>query len=228
MLAFPDGAFSEDATFDLSDVFAHTPKPALTKNFALDQTVLNRIPKEDRFIFQAAPPPPLEADVITDPQGQVKPNMVFRLTREPAREAPGGRVRIADTTNFPIAAEVSAALVEVEPGHIREIHWHPNADEWQYYMSGKGRMSVFGAAGNARTFDFQAGDVGYVPKSMSHFIENTGESTLRFLELFNAPRFMDMSLKQWMALTPHELVAAHVNLPVDVVASLPKSKQVVI
>jgi oxalate decarboxylase/phosphoglucose isomerase-like protein (cupin superfamily) len=37
--------------------------------------------------------------------------------------------------------------------------------------------------------------------SMSHFIENTSDEPLRFLELFKSPRFMDVSLAQWMALT---------------------------
>jgi oxalate decarboxylase len=147
---------------------------------------------------------------------------------QPATVSPGGRVRIADTRNFPISSEVSAALVEVDPGHLREIHWHPNADEWQFYVSGKGRMSVFAAEGAARTFDFQAGDVGYVPMSMSHFIENTGDEPLRFLELFRAPRYMDVSLAQWMALTPHELVAAHLNINRDLLDAMRKDKQAVI
>jgi oxalate decarboxylase len=45
-------------------------------------------------------------------------------------------------------------------------------------------MTVFGAETNSRTFDYQAGDVGTVPKAMAHFVENTGDTTLRFLELF--------------------------------------------
>jgi oxalate decarboxylase len=65
----------------------------------------------------------------------------------------GGRVRIADSRNFPISSEIAAALVEVDPGHIRENHWHPNADEWQYYISGKARMGLFAAETKARTFD---------------------------------------------------------------------------
>ena len=71
-------------------------------------------------------------------------------------------------------------------------------------------MTVFAAEARARTFDYRAGDVGYVPMAMSHFIENTGSEPLRFLELFKSPRFMDVSLAQWMALIPHELVAARV------------------
>jgi uncharacterized cupin superfamily protein len=70
---------------------------------------------------------------------------------------------------------------------MREIHWHPNADEWQFYIAGKARMTVFGASTNSRTFDYRAGDVGTVPKAMAHFAENTGDSPLRFVELFRAP-----------------------------------------
>ena len=57
---------------------------------------------------------------------------------------------------------------------MRELHWHPNTNEWQYYLEGQARMGVFAASGQARTFDFQAGDVGYVPFAMGHYIENTG------------------------------------------------------
>jgi hypothetical protein len=38
-----------------------------------------------------------------------------------------------------------------------------NTDEWQYYIEGQARMGVFAASGQARTFDFRAGDVGFVP-----------------------------------------------------------------
>jgi oxalate decarboxylase len=224
LLAFPDGEFSEDATFDLTDLFAHMPRDALAKDLRVAMDALDVIPREDRFIFQAPPPPPLQEQVVNSPEGAVSPDMKFRLMQQPPTEIPGGRVRIAHTSNFPIATQVATALVEVDPGHMREIHWHPNADEWQYYIGGRARMSVFGASGNARTFDYQAGDVGYVPKSMAHFIENTGTEPLRFLELFKAPRFVDMSMRQWLALTPHDLVAAHLNVPADVIASLPKDK----
>jgi oxalate decarboxylase/phosphoglucose isomerase-like protein (cupin superfamily) len=74
----------------------------------------------------------------------------------------------------------TAALVEIDPGGLREMHWHPNADEWQCYIEGRERMGVFGASSRARTFAFQAGDVGPVPFAMGHYIENTGTAPLRF------------------------------------------------
>jgi oxalate decarboxylase len=228
LLAFTSGQFSEDSTFAITDMFAHMPKDVLAKNFGVAQNTFDHIPEKERFIFQASMPPPLQQDAVQDPQGGVPRNMKFELAKLAPQDFRGGQVRIADTSNFPIAQHLAAALVDVEPGHMREIHWHPNADEWQYYVSGKGRMTVFAAQGNARTFDYQAGDVGYVPVSMPHYVENTGEERLRFLELFRAPRFEDVSLAQWMALTPHELVQQHLNIDQSMIDALSKTKQAVV
>jgi oxalate decarboxylase len=74
-----------------------------------------------------------------------------------------------------------------------------------------------GASGQARTFDFQAGDVGYVPFAMGHYIENTGTAPLRFLEMFKSNYCADLSLDTWMALTPPELLQAHLMLDRHVV-----------
>jgi oxalate decarboxylase len=228
LLAFPDGEFSDDSTFAITDLFAHNDPGAPAKTLGVERDALDRIPKEERFIFQAEPPPALPSDEVHDPLGAVPLDMVFRLTQQPPTQSAGGNVRIADMRNFPISSDVAAALVEINPGHMRELHWHPNADEWQYYISGQARMTVFAAEARARTFDYRAGDVGYIPMSMSHFIENIGNEPLRFLELFKAPRFVDVSLAQWMALTPPELVAAHLNIDPAVIEKLRKDKQPVV
>jgi oxalate decarboxylase len=107
-------------------------------------------------------------------------------------------VRIVDSTNFPAASTIAAALVNIAPGAMRELHWHPH-DERQYYISRSGRMTVFASAGSARTFNYQAGDVGCVPFAMAHYVQNLGNEPLRFLEMFRSHRFVDVSLNQWMA-----------------------------
>jgi oxalate decarboxylase len=145
------------------------------------------------------------------------------MAQEPIRTR-SGSVRITDQRVFPAATAISAALVEVEPGGMRELHWHPNADEWQYYIEGEARMGVFGSTGNARTFDFRAGDVGYVPFAMGHYVENTGPATLRFLEVFKSGTYADVSLSQWMALTPPELVRTHLRLDEQAMRALRKKK----
>jgi oxalate decarboxylase len=224
LLAFPNGGFSEDNTFAITDMFAHFPIEALAKNFGVDQKTFDKIPSKERFIFQAPAPPSLQDDTVTGANGNIALSMVFKASQQTPQESSGGAVRIVDTRNFQISSDIAAAIVDVKPGHMREIHWHPNADEWQFFVSGKARMTVFAAQGNARTFDFNAGDVGYVPKSMPHFVENMGQEPLRFLELFRAPTYLDVSLKQWMALTPHELVQAHLNVDLSFLDGLSKAK----
>jgi oxalate decarboxylase len=111
---------------------------------------------------------------------------------------------------------------------MRELHWHPNTDEWQYYIEGQGRMGVFASAGQARTFDYQAGDVGYVPYAMGHYVENTGDTPLRFLEMFKSSYYADLSLNQWLALTPAALLQAHLKLDPTVMNALQKEKHPIV
>jgi oxalate decarboxylase len=231
LLVFDDGNFSENETFLMTDWFAHTPRDILAKNFALPRSAFDDIPIDvdhERYIFAAGLPGPIVSDAVESPEGGVPESFSHRLFDQEPLPAAGGWVRIVDSSNFPAATTIAAAFVEVEPGGMREMHWHPNTDEWQYYISGSGRMTVFASGGKARTFDYQAGDVGYVPFAMGHYVENTGDDTLRFLELFRSDRFADVSLSQWMALTPPELVQAHLNLDPKTVAALSKTKPIVI
>jgi oxalate decarboxylase len=227
LLVFDDGGFSEDSTFLLTDWLAHTPKDILAKNLGVPESALAKIPEKELYIFPGPTPGPLAADKMGG-AGDVPKTFSHRmLAQEPIRTR-SGRVRITDSTVFPASVTIAAALVEVEPGGLRELHWHPNSDEWQYYLSGKGRMTVFGSESKARTFDYQAGDVGYVPYAMGHYIENTGDTTLTFLEMFKSPRYADISLNQWLALTPHPLVQAHTGLDPKQIDALSQTKTPVV
>ena len=84
------------------------------------------------------------------------------------------------------------------------------------------------ASGQARTFDFRACDVGFVPFAMGHYVENTGGTPMRFLEIFKSSYFADVSLDQWMALTPPELVEAHLKLDRQVMDALRKTQASVV
>ena len=227
LLAFDDGDFSEDSTFLLSDFLAHMPKEVLAKNFGVPQEAFQNIPKKELYIFQTEVPPPLAKDRVIG-NGPVPLSFSHRMLKQEPIKTKMGKVRITDSTNFAASKTIAAALVEIEPGGMRELHWHPNGDEWQYYISGQARMTVFGSEGLARTFNYQAGDVGVVPFPMAHYVENIGNTTLRFLELFRSDHFADVSLAQWLAFTPHELVRAHLNIDESILAKIPKQKTPVV
>src|SRR6516162_73307 len=172
-------------------------------------------------------PGPLAADRVNG-AGPVSSSFSYRLLAQKPIRTKGGTVRISDSTTFPAATTIAAAFVEVEPGAMRELHWHPNANEAQYYISGQARMTVFASAAKAGTFDYQPGDVGFVPRNMGHYIENTGPTKLQFLELWKADRFADVSLRQWLAFTPFELVRAHLPIDKSVLADIPTRKTPVV
>jgi len=228
LLVFDDGDFDEDSTFLLSDWFKHVPPEVLGKNFGVASTLFGHTPDpRELYIFKAPAPGPLGPDKLMGAE-PVQPSFSHRmLAQEPIRTK-SGTVRITDSSIFPVPRTIAAALVEIEPGGLRELHWHPNTDEWQYYISGQARMGVFAAAGQARTFDYQGGDVGYVPFAMGHYVENTGATTLRFLEMFKSSYYADLSLNQWLALTPPELLQEHLKLGDEFANALRKTKDPVV
>lgn len=228
LLVFDDGDFDEDDTFLITDWFKHTPNEVLGKNFGVAASFFGHTPDpSERYIFPASVPGPLSADKIAGAT-PVPHGFSHHLLAQQPIKTKGGSARISDSSTFPVSTTIAAALVELEPGGMRELHWHPNSDEWQYYIEGQARMGVFGASAQARTFDFRAGDVGYVPFAMGHYIENTGATPVRFLEVFKSSYFADVSLDQWMALTPPELVSAHLQLDRQVMDALRKNKAPVV
>jgi len=222
LLVFPDGGFGVTSTFQVTDWLAHVPKEVLAKNFQVNVTAFDHIPTHQLFIFPSKPP---TSDVAPpDPQGQVPKPFSFPLSKVNATRLSGGTVKIVDSSTFEISTGIAMADVTVEPGALRELHWHPTQDEWLYILEGTARMTIFAASSNARTFDYQAGDIGYVPASFGHYIENTGNTTLHYLEIFNTDRFQDISLSQWLALTPPELVKANLNFSDEIIANLKKNE----
>jgi oxalate decarboxylase len=231
LLVFDDGNFSENQTFLVSDWFAHTPVDVLAKNFGVPESAFANIPgdvEHTRWIFAGQVPESQESTAIHNPAGSVPMPYSHALADQLPLKVAGGLVRVVDSSNFPAASTIAAALVEIEPGAMREMHWHPNNDEWQYYLSGRGRMTVFASGHSARTFDYQAGDVGYVPLAMGHYVENVGDDTLRFLELFRSSEFADLSLNQWLALSPRAMVKANLNLDDRTLDALKKEKPVIV
>ncbi|RWR01369.1 oxalate decarboxylase [[Pantoea] beijingensis] len=224
LLAFDSGNFDEDSTFLLSDWFKHVPPDILAKNFGVPADTFSKLPSpQDEYIFSGKTPGDLRHDAIADAPKSTRAFSHRMLAQTPIT-LKGGTVRITDSSTFKISKTIAAALVELQPGAMRELHWHPNNDEWQYYLEGQGRMGVFASSGQARTFDFQAGDVGYVPFAMGHYIENTGGKPLIFLELFKSDHYADISLNQWLASTPPALVKQHLQLDDTFMQALNKNK----
>ena len=231
LLVFNQGSFSEDGTMLLSEWIAHTPPEVLAKNTGLDASVFAKAPQAPLYIFPGTEPGSLEQDKAEIGGAAVasRYQYTFKMkAMEPTKTSKGGCVRIVDSRNFPVSKHIAAALVTVKPGGMRELHWHPNASEWQFYIAGKGRMTVFFPVDNAKTMDFNANDVGFVPSNAPHYIENTGDTDLIFLETFASEEFMDVSLNQWLRRVPSEMLKAHLNIDKETALKIPAEKLSVI
>ena len=230
LLVFDEGNFSEDDTFLLSEFLAHTSPEILQKNTSWPRAQFDKLPPTELYIFEASLPDSLEAEKrFLGENLETENNYTFKMTSiQPTKKTAGGEARIVDSTVFPVSKGIAAAIITLKPGAIREMHWHPNVSEWQYWIRGKGRMTVVTTGAKARTMDFNANDVGYVPSMAGHSIENTGTEDLVFLEMFKTDRYQDVSLNQWIARMPNKMVEAHLKLDSSVIRQAPQEKSVIL
>jgi oxalate decarboxylase len=221
LLVFNNGTFNENSTFLLSDAFVHIPPDVLAKNFGVPQNYFNNLASPStRWIYPGTVP--ATNAKVSNPNGNPPHPFTYHASTNKAITATGGTIHIYDATVFPETA-ISAAYVTVNPGHMRVLHWHSH-NEWQYYIEGTARMTEYASSGVANTYDFQASDIGYVPNNYVHYIENTGNTPLRFLEVFNTPLYSDFEMGQWLGVTPAELVVGDLNVPQSFTNALPKKK----
>ncbi len=233
LLVFDDGNFSEGNTTLITDWLRHVPPEVLAKDWGVAQKALDElytVPTEGLFIFQKAVPGPVEDDqkAIAGAKGDSPVAFDFPMhSMAPTIKTKSGEARVVDSQNFPVTT-TSMAHVIVKPGGMRELHWHPNANEWTYFLQGKGRMTVFFTAAKARTMDFNAGDIGYVPQTLGHYIENTGDTDLIFIEMFKSSRFQDLSLSTWVTHAPPQLMMDHLRISEETLKAIPQGNSTIV
>ncbi|KAI0005659.1 thermophilic glucose-6-phosphate isomerase [Xylariaceae sp. FL0662B] len=230
LLIFDDGNFDAvGVTFNIDDWLTHIPKSVLAKNFGLSEDVFGSLPSPNPYILNSTVSTHQD---VTGGNGKLSGNASFVYYGKQHGLEPvpggGGTFRKIDSTTFPASKTIAATVVTLVPGGLRELHWHPNAEEWLYFHQGNARASVFIGNSQARTFDFSAGDTAVFPDNSGHYIENTGDTDLVWLEFYKSDRVADIPLTQWLALTPSDVVAATLKVPLEIAESLKSEKQVLI
>ncbi|KAI9893933.1 MAG: hypothetical protein M1814_005486 [Vezdaea aestivalis] len=234
--------------YQLDDWIPHIPKDILAKSFGVDPKIFNKVPVPDPYVVETQ-----NSDWTVPgakPMVEGNASYVFYGSKVTAPRVPGGggSILVVDSvTNFPVSKTVAAAIVTIDPGAVQELHWNPNvstfsgidsigihlteqqADEWAFFWKGTGRATVFVGGAAARTFDFAAGDTAVFPISSGHYIENTSPTEpLIVVELFKSDHAVGMSLTQVLALTPPNLIAKTLNIPLSIVKKFKKTRQLIV
>ncbi|MCT8341660.1 MULTISPECIES: cupin domain-containing protein [Photorhabdus] len=228
ILTFDDGHFSEFGTFSITDWITHMPKEVLEKSVNMPASVFSKIKQGEAYIVGGAIPPKLP--LPADDGGLNDAPLTHRyelLKNKPFFENDSGSIYRASSKEFPISTTITGLIEIIKPGAVRELHWHPNANEWQYYISGKGRMTVFSSHGHAQTAKYGPTDVGYVPQGFGHYIENIGNDDLKVLIVLDNGIYQDISLSDWLAKTPSYLLADNFNNNPSDWVDRPKDKLVI-
>jgi len=215
ILSFDNGAFSEHGTFSLTDWVSLTPKEMLAANFGVPADVFDAFPKGETYIMAG---PVLSAADAKDAPLPPSQSHKFSLDGMKGLETDGGSLRLATAREFPISQGMSGGVMTIKPGAIREMHWHPNANEWHYYLRGTAQVGLFGSGGRGKVAEFKPGDVAYLPIGYGHAIRNVGKDDLEFVVTFDNGVYQEISLTEIMAASPRYLLSNNFGVPASTFA----------
>jgi oxalate decarboxylase len=221
VLIFDNGYFSEFGTFSITDWIGHAPRALLAKNFGVPESTFDKFPKTEVYFARGAIPPERQTIPLQGLHEPPETHKFRMLAQKPHRVFRGGREWRVDSTRFPISKTITGVVLHLNAGSLRELHWHPTADEWLYVLAGRARITMFGSHARHRTETFEQGDVGYIPQGYGHSVENVGEQTCRVLTGFNTGIYQTIDLSQWIAGNPADVLATNFGVPATVFSNFP-------
>jgi oxalate decarboxylase len=213
VLIFDNGYFSEFGTFSITDWIGVTPKPLVAKNLGVSESALAGFPTKEVYFAQGAVPPEKQSTPLQGWRQAPVTHKFKLLEQQPHRIYEGGKEWRVDSTNFPISKTVTGIILDLEPGALRELHWHPTADEWDYVLEGNISVTMFGSHSRHRVETLEKGDVAYIPQGYGHSIENVGDKKCRVLIGFNSGVYETIDLSQWIAGNPTDVLATNFGKP---------------
>ena len=157
----------------------------------------------------SGPTPPILA-------GSELPSFRFRLGAVTPKSWDGGWAKEATVTEFPVSQELAGVLMSLSPGGLRELHWHANAAEWAYVISGSCRVTTIDPHGHCEIIDFGPGDVWYFPRGHGHSIQGIGSEDCLFVLVFDNGYFSEFgtfSISDWLGHTAPDVLAKTFGVP---------------
>lgn len=227
ILVFDNGEFSEFGTSSITDWITQTPLAILQQNIGKAAPIIKNKIKGEVYIVEG--PPPTERAFPRNTK--IEPSQLnhkYSLSSAPPILFEGGSEQIVSSKEFPISTTLTGVILKLKPGALRELHWHPNADEWQYYIAGQSEVGLFSSNGRSRVEQFAPGQVAFVNRGFGHYIKQTGNQETIILIVMSAGTYEEISLSGWLASNPDQLLATNFSLTPSEVNQLPDSPQFII
>jgi oxalate decarboxylase len=166
---------------------------------------------------------------VPDPllSGKDLPTFKFALEKSEGKVIGKSSGKEATVKQLPISKGIAGVSMRLEPGAMRELHWHSIAAEWAFVVEGRVRTTVIEPQGYAETNDFGPGDVWYFPRGHGHMLECLGDKPTHFILIFDNGYFSEFgtfSISDWLAHTPKPLLAKNFGLPESAFDGFPKSE----
>lgn len=156
---------------------------------------------------------------------------LFHLTASTPKTFDGGSLRGGNEENWPVLAGQNGAsyFIRLDPGGIREPHWHPSVWEFNFVVSGRAKWAIQGLQQERYTFEAGQGDIVFAPAGFFHYFENASDNEeLVVLAIFNSstpePR-NDLGIVNSLSVIPDDVLAAVFGVPVDFFSRLPKIEE---
>src|SRR6476469_2990675 len=113
------------------------------------------------------------------------------LDGEIVEENDFGSMRRITADNLPILNRLSIKRVLLNPGAMRTPHWHANANELTYCVSGTALVSVLDDGSKFSTFTVNAGEMFHIDSGSLPHIENIGTEPAESIITFRHERPAD-------------------------------------
>jgi oxalate decarboxylase len=134
--------------------------------------------------------------------------------------------QLGSANNFGILSGLACYLLTLKPKGIREPHWHPNAAELDYVISGRSRMTIFSPGDKVDTFEVGPGEIVFIPSAYFHYIENVNASEdMQFAVFFNHERPEDIGISGAFGAYSNEVLGSIFGLQPKILDALPKYQE---
>src|SRR5215831_7404504 len=166
---------------------------------------------------------------VPDPilSGKELPTFKFALEKSQGKVIGGSYGKEATVEQLPISKGIAGVSMRLEPGAMRELHWHATAAEWAFVIEGRVRTTVIDPQGAAETNDFDPGDVWYFPRGHGHMLQCLGSQPCHFILIFDNGYFSEFgtfSITDWIGHAPKALLAKNFGVPETTFDSFPKGE----